>query len=372
MSGAIINEFYAYPETVDKFPLWVRAIQRVIAEHPDRAFYPYISGDPKGLLPFVKPLFESGCRFAYERYLGEQPTEEAAKKFIEKKLRDEVMVQLSRGAPGVEKAIIFVLGIGNGPPETLDTNPATSFNVYLDMQLHLLANDPAFRGLYGVEVYRSSYADEGCLRWMMKLYRHYCIEGRTEPLTHDPYELNHIQNPDFEHGMEGWTVAAAQPGSVGVKKMDGFGFLEGRERGGQGDSFLWTKRSAAKPNVISQKMRNLQPGRVYSLRMYAGDYLELTREQKHAISLRVEGVELIENKCFQTVFKCCADHHIPKYGNKDTYFNFFRLVFRAKSETANLTISDWPSEKGPTGPVGQELMYNFVEVEPYLMDEEHQ
>jgi hypothetical protein len=45
------------------------------------------------------------------------------------------------------------------------------------------------------------------------------------------------------------------------------------------------------------------------------------------------------------------------------------MVFRARSETARLTISDWLSEDQAGGPAGQELMYNFIKVEPYFPEE---
>ena len=31
-----------------------------------------------------------------------------------------------------------------------------------------------------------------------------------------------------------------------------------------------------------------------------------------------------------------------------------------------LTVSDWMSNDVPGGPIGQELMYNFVKVQPYF------
>ena len=65
----------------------------------------------------------------------------------------------------------------------------------------------------------------------------------------------------------------------------------------------------------------------------------------------------------------CYDHHIEKYGDKNTYFNFFRRVFRARSPVAELTISDWASQSDPGGPAGQELLCNFVEIEPYLPED---
>ena len=64
-------------------------------------------------------------------------------------------------------------------------------------------------------------------------------------------------------------------------------------------------------------------------------------------------------------------------------------IFRTTSDTATLTVSDWvssdraywPAEWGlqvnteewkqpgqPGGPIGQELMFNFLELQPYLED----
>ena len=57
-----------------------------------------------------------------------------------------------------------------------------------------------------------------------------------------------------------------------------------------------------------------------------------------------------------------------RFGDKRACFNFFRVVFRARSETARLVISDWAGEEEPGGPAGQELTANFVEVEPYWME----
>jgi hypothetical protein len=47
------------------------------------------------------------------------------------------------------------------------------------------------------------------------------------------------------------------------------------------------------------------------------------------------------------------------------WFNLHLKVFRAKASTATLTISDWSSDEGPGGPVGQEISYNYLELQPY-------
>ena len=37
-----------------------------------------------------------------------------------------------------------------------------------------------------------------------------------------------------------------------------------------------------------------------------------------------------------------------------------------KATTAGLTVSDWKTDKSPGGPIGQELMFNFIQIQPYL------
>ena len=46
-----------------------------------------------------------------------------------------------------------------------------------------------------------------------------------------------------------------------------------------GDTFLLVKRSDKKPNVFSQEIKDLTPGRVYSLKMITADYQDLVREE---------------------------------------------------------------------------------------------
>lgn len=318
---------------------------------------------------FVEPLLDTGCRFAFERYLKEQPTEEEAELILDRYLKHDLS-EFKKWAPDFQKRLIFVLGLLCAPPESLNTNPAVNYKVFMDMQFHLIATDPEFEGTYGIEEYLASYSDEEYLRWAAKLYRHYCIEGRTDRLSKDPYILDHIKNPDFESGLDGWSVSPAETGSVDVKRMDGIGWLQGRyPKDDQGDTFLWMKRSERKSNTVSQVIQNLQAGRIYSFKMYTGDFLKLTKKDRHAISVDIEGVNLIGERSFQTVFANCYSHHIPKYGVKDTYFNYFRMVFRATRGTAKLTISDWISDQEPGGPVGQEIICNFIEIEPYLMED---
>ena len=42
------------------------------------------------------------------------------------------------------------------------------------------------------------------------------------------------------------------------------------------------------------------------------------------------------------------------------------IEWEAQGPAAKLIVSDWASEEDPGGPIGQELMCNFLQVHPYL------
>ncbi len=142
------------------------------------------------------------------------------------------------------------------------------------------------------------------------------------------------------------------------------------------------KRSAKGPNRFSQKLKDLKPGRLYSLKLLVADHQDLLQgesvKRKHNVGIQIDNAALVPYESFN-----------EPYGSNKLWTTYYFLVFRAKSETATLTISDWvsddhppwPSEWGsqldigewnkpakPGGPIGQELMFNFIEVQPYLED----
>jgi len=367
LDGVIADEFY--PSRRENYGAWVAALSRIQGEIGDRVFIPYVAGSPEGLRDLLAPLTKSGVRFAYETYLHERPTEAEARAFLKERLSDR-MTRLNAVVPGAARNAIIVLGLLSAPNESLSKYPLANYKVYMDMQFNILANDPAFKGLYGVMEYLSAYADEEYLRWAVHLYRHYCIEGKTDMLSSDPYTLTHVSNPNFEDGTDGWDVSAAAEGSVTTGSMDEYGWLMlFYPKDNQGDTFLTMKRVAAKPNSVSQVIGDLEPGRYYSVKLFTSDRNNLGTEAKHAVSIRLDNVDVIPDKCFREVFHNCYSHeaHGFNYENK-AWFNYHFIVFRAKGKTAGITISDWADESDPNGPIGQELSFNFVEIEPYLMD----
>ena len=375
-AGVLADEFYAAPPIQQHFAAYVSAIRRVIKERPDKTFYAYLGddsppkrvGNARKLRPFVEPLAEAGCYFAFERYLQEKSSEKEAEAFFDAALKNE-MLEFKKYAPDFASRCVYVMGFLCGPGETLNKNPAINYKVHLDMQFHLMATEPAFEGLRGLEMYLSAYCDEEYLRWCAKLFRHYCIEGRTDRLTNDPYELDHIQNPDFEQGLEGWTIESATQHSVQAGKMAGYGKLQGRypRENGRGDQFLLAKRDADKPNAFSQQIRNLTPGRFYSVKMITGDYTNPTAYGINRVWIEVEGAEAVPEETIQDAYWTSHGDSVKKFGTAITWFNYHRFVFKSAAPTARLVVCDWYTPTYRKGPVGQETTFNFIEVEPYLM-----
>ena len=213
----------------------------------------------------------------------------------------------------------------------------------------------------------SDYADEESLRWAHKLFRHYCIEGNRTPLATDPFNLVHLANPDFADGLASWDVENAEEGAISVDSMEGFAWLQGRYPDtGEGDRFCRMRRSAKGPNRVRQTIQALEPGRLYSVKLISADVGLLHEKQTLALSVAIDGAEILDEFCFQFAYPSCYSHEVGPYTRENpAHFNFHRVVFRAKAERADLTIADWKSAEDPGGPVGQETAFNFVEVQPF-------
>jgi len=347
------------------------------AQFKGKSFYPYCCGDlymNDHDKAFAQAVMDGGGKIVREQYLAEQPTEAAARELLDVRLKQN-MLKYQEAFPDFEEHMVENLGYISTPGITHNQYPGVDYKVWLDMQMNLLANDPVFFGLYGVMFYHSAYADEEAVRWTARLFRHYCIEGNTEMLSDDPYLSAHLENPDFDHGSDGWTLRPAEEGSMAVKNTPGFAQLQGRSRPiMEEDSFLWTRRSAAGPNRLTQRIEGLEPGRLYSLKMFTADYTDFIQgksvERGHQVSVKLEGVELLPDKCFAEDFSSGLGGNVYGDFNRENplWMTFHRLVFRANNTEGTLTVSDWASDTEPGGPIGQELMYNFLELQPYLED----
>ncbi len=360
--GMIVDEFLdASPE---HYRAWTEALQRVLAApgFQGRTFYAW-SGtifEQKQGMEFCRTIMDRGQRFAWEAYLREDATLKAAERRIDHDLcRD--FTQWRKAVPGVEQRMMLTLGYLCAPPESLNVDPGTDYQVYLDLQFQQLANNPIFANLYGLMEYSASYADEESLRFAHKLIRHYCIEGKRERFTDDPYVLPHLKNPDFREGLKKWHVEAAEAGAVAAGSIKDFSWLQGRyPKMKQGDSFCRMKRLDKGPNRVQQTVHALEPGRLYSVKAIAADLRDLAKEQAVALNLELTGVELLSDYDIAYAYPSCYSHESGPYTREHpAWFTLYRKVFRATAKHAELSLSD------AACPPGQELAVNFIEVQPF-------
>ncbi len=363
------------------YPIYEEAFRKIRADqrYRDKMVYAYIGGSGKKLNQeiigptFVHSILDCNFRIGLERYLFEVSSEQKSKDALQ--LFVDGITDWVGKEPTVREQMVLTFGLFSMPPGGINKQPNVDYHVWMDQQMNVVANHPVMAGMAGLNWWTSLQADEETVRFVGKLYRHYAIDGKTELLTKDPLFLAHVQNADFEKQLEGWTVHAAEEGSIQAKSFPRYGRIEGRYMGlGRpadpehiGDTFLWMKRSAKGPNTFSQPIKDLQPGRLYSLKMFTCDYQDLvnprnkTKEEAHPFmgDVSLEGVEVDTKRSFHEAYSSNPEPPIP------VWITYHWIVFRAKSPTAKITVSDWnPAEKA-TATFGQEQSFNFLELEPY-------
>lgn len=385
LHGLIADEFKGRQDP--KYPAWTDGM-RLLGEAEKgsgQAFYAYCGGPGMYSRPetraLVNTVFDAGFYMAWERYHHEMPTEAEARVFMDQLLGQE-MAKWKKTFPGCEKQMVLVLGLFATGPD-LDVRPDVNYKVWMDMQMQYLATHPAFDGLFGVHWWFSGYATEELLRWESALYRHYCIEGNTELLSRKygwTYALDHIQNPDFFEETAGWDLHAAAPDSLRAGYLERYAIVQGRywQRAGEpdepaGNTYLWMKRQASKPNRVTQEIKGLVPGSTYSLKAITADYQDVIHgrsvEGTHTLMLNIDGAEILPEGCYSGKQVRGGSHGELPSPQGGPWFNHHRVMFRATAPTATLAISDWASADKPGGPEGQELMVNYLQLEPWLEGE---
>jgi hypothetical protein len=386
LSGLIADEFSGRQNPL--YPAWIDGMRQLgdKMKGSGKAFYAYCGGPGMYSRPeareLVKTVFDSGFYMAWERYHHEAPSLAEANEMMDSMLGAEMKGW--RGVfPDCQKKMVMVLGLFATGPD-LDVQPDVNYKVLMDMQMQYLATRPEFDGLFGVHWWVSSLSSDELLLWESALYRHYCVEGAIDLLSKRygwDYMLRHVKNPDFVDGTTGWTVDAAGPDTLKARYLERYARAENRywNRGVEpdypsGNAYLWTKRSADKPNKVTQEITNLASGRLYSAQLITADYNDIiagkSDEKKHAVSLTVDGAEAVAKGSYlsKTVSSPWTHEQLP-FKDGPAWFNHHRVLFRATRSTARITISDWATPTDAGGPVGQELMFNYVQVEPYFEED---
>ncbi|HUW60759.1 MAG TPA: hypothetical protein VMZ06_07100 [Candidatus Bathyarchaeia archaeon] len=357
------------------------AFRRMRADdrYKDKTVYAYVGGSGKTLNQesigptFVRTLIDCNYPIALERYLFERSSPKACDDALQEFING--IADWEAKEPGVKRDMIVTFGLFSMPPGGINKLPNVDYHVWMDQQMNIVANQPVMSGIRGLNWWTSSQSDEETVRFVGKLYRHYAIEGKTDMLTRDPLFMTHIRNADFENGTEGWKLRPAQRGSIYPKSFPRYGRIEGRYMGlGRpadpehiGDTFLVMKRSANRPNRFSQTIRHLEPGRLYSMKMFSCDYNDLIHPKAKTKgeatgfigTVLLKGVDIESTRSFAEMYASNPEPPIP------VWITYHWIVFKARGRTAKLTVSDWDSDTKPAGAVGQEQAFNFLEIQPY-------
>jgi hypothetical protein len=298
--------------------------------------------------PLRDAVIEHAHAFAPEIYIHEQATEERARNLIDQRL---VLLPASwgRNYAGVNPQSLIVLSVGDFSLRYANDHfPNVNYKVLLDMQMHAMAAaEDGATDLRGVGFWSAHYGTLEALRWYGALFRHYCIEGNTTRLTDDPYLLDHLTNPGFAEGLEGWETAGAVE-AVPIAEMTGGGPRAVHAPVPRNENVLRTIRAeGAGANSFGQPIRNLTPGRLYSLKFYCAD-TEYT-DRLVAAEITIEGGEVLPEYTWDNVLQMGRD-------GTERWTMYYR-VFRAGGEQGRLTISD-----AAPGAV----YWDFVQIEPFF------
>ena len=366
--GMTVDElFYSNPQDLD---VYTKALKK-LPNPADRLIYTWIVGFPSpAYCAFISAAVNASGgrgRLLWEAYLTDRNcnSEEEAKVYLKQTAGGFAAYRTISGT--FQQNLSVIAGHFNQLPLiSLNHNPAVDYKYFLDMQFHMLANAPEYKGLSGVGYWGTHVADEEIARWSYRLVRHYVIEGRKEMLSKSRgfrFRPEILRNGDFRDGLKYWM----KKGAVRTDEHPGYGEMQGRWGGNQnqGDTFAILEPQSE----LSQKLANLEPGKLYSAVFIAVDYNDLKKSIRHPrklpVSMKIDHAEVIPGKTY-----CYVDNTRKRRAQQDKVslarVNFFRTVFRAEAPEAVLRIDSASAKPGTLTAV------NFVSVKPYFEEEPFQ
>ncbi len=320
---------------------------------------------------FLAQLFARDISVVRELYLPEPLDFDDPHTRLQQELIPELTQFPGATGTGISK-LVMALGYQSAPPESLDINPQVDFKVWMDHQMYSLATDHRLGSLGGVMHYISRYADEEYVRWAARLYRHYALEGRTDFLSETmgyTFALTHTLNGDFGDGFAGWKTSPAAPDHISIGTHREFSAWQGLiGRPEQGRTFVLLKQHPKRSSRISQPVRHLVPGQLYSLRFISAN----TEALAHGVSSReittiepkLIGADILASKSFHEAITSTISAPFTKESPPIIYFH--RVVFRAKTDEAQLILTIRPSGKRVR--IGPPTAISGVQIQPYFLE----
>ncbi|MBR3650014.1 MAG: hypothetical protein IKN52_07160, partial [Victivallales bacterium] len=301
-----------------------------------------------------------------ESYNYTQPTEEAARRHVLGRILPYIEDSCRYYPDYLRRSGVILGNFNQLNVITIEHHPQVDFKYYLDMQMNILANHPAFEGLGTVGYWGTHYADEELYRWSHALLRHYVVEGRKDMLSKQfgfNYIPGHIVNGDFADGLEGWKAEVAADGAIAVEKFSGYAKRNQNRWNaprGCGDSFCVFKAVEGKPNKLSQIAKGLTVGKPYMLLFSVGDYDDLKQQKlnprRYGLEAVLENAEILPES---TVYidkrekgKYAHNHNVARQ-------NLHRIIFIPKSAEMTVTFTDEKAQPG------ENLMVNYIQLKPF-------
>ncbi len=264
--------------------------------------------------------------------------------------------------PGLFNNLCIILGnYSQAPMISLDQITHVDYRYYLDMQMNILANNPAADGLNGVGFWGCHNCDEEILRWSFALLKHYAIDGNKGMLS-DKYGYSYhnriLKNGDFEDGLEGWS----KTGNVTIASHEKYGSESQRRYGSVyklGDKFAVLTRDAGPAAQLRQKLTGLTPGKKYCIFYMVADYDHIltgkNQPQRFKLNLDINNGDICRRSYF------VDDRNRPNFKAR---VNSCKYVFVARGTEAEVVFTNANAD------IGSRLALNYIYVRPYFPTEE--
>ena len=304
-----------------------------------------------------------------ETYILSTPDTESMEEYFAKFVKQMTVVKQYIKDPQ-ERFMYFIGNYQTAGVWCANRYPQTDMKYFFDRYMQVIATAPDCLGLAGFGCYSIASGDEEMQRWICKLFRHYCIEGRTD-LVSDRYgfKLNPgfiSGNLEFEDGFNGWDSRPAEKGSLVPHRIAGYAQkYQCRRMNGLpgGDTCALFTRSAKGPNKLSRKITGLTPGKNYNLIFMTADPADIEnknfeRDKKIVFDATFDGATVVPEWSY--------DRRAggKQFQNNPIEIQTRKIVFRADRPEVTVTFSDWLSDTEPGGPVGGRRLLNFISVTP--------
>ncbi len=364
--GVIVDEIGRSPWHVARYAAWLEAARRLARQFPQKDF---IFFSVAKYVPQFDPMLQAAAEgpanlfLAPEHYYGDAQSRTLMRSWSAGNFR-----QWRRRFPGIAGKTHLYLGVGDASTYAgFDWDPAVDYKAFLDEYVKFFAaDDRAFDGVRGIGFWKINLCDEEIYRYLSALLRHYCLFGSVERFYPGPLRPGVLTNPGFETGtLEGWDVSPLARRRIAVADTP-FTKRADWRRLPQGKKAAVFVISAEGGGRLTQKLRNLHPGRLYSAECCSFTCSAGKSLVRHPIRLDVSGAEVVGRTLR-------VSHGVrPKLdrlGKIQVCWNQQWVRFRPRSREAVLALSEAASEAQRRPFVGRRIYIDFVQVQPCFTGE---